>query len=290
MSGSVSVSARPVLFASTLSVHSDRALDRACMIAKSLDARLLAVHAVDPGILPEKYVLENVARARAFLERELADTVACDDVDRKIDIPLGKAEDAVVERAVALGAGLIVVGTSRDTSLKAVLWGTRTEHLLRAAPCPVLLVKRRPRKPYRNIVVALDLEAASRHALDFALRTFPDAQFTILHAGGGSKRIADRDAASIVEDVVAARCIAVGHPLPEAKGGPDIVFLADSPASVLYDEIVQLDTDLAVLGTHGRAGMPRLFIGSVAQTLSETLPCDILISRTPSIQEEKQSP
>ena len=88
-SESVSTSEGPVLFASTLSVHSDRALDRACMIAKSLDALLLAVHAVDPGILPEKYVLENVERARAFLKRELADTAACDDIDCRIDIPLG---------------------------------------------------------------------------------------------------------------------------------------------------------------------------------------------------------
>jgi nucleotide-binding universal stress UspA family protein len=260
------------------------------MIAKKLGTRLLAVHAVEPGILPEKYVFEKVERARAFLERELADSAACDGIDREIDIPLGKPEEAIVERAAALGARLVVVGTSRDNSLNAVLWGTRAEHVLRAAPCPVLLVKRRPRELYRNVVVALDLEAASRYALEFALRTLPAAKFTILHAGAGSQRIAERDAANIVEDVVAARCIATGHPLPEAKGGPDIVFLADSPAKALYDEIVQLDADLAVLGTHGRTGMPRLFIGSVAQALSETLPCDILISRTPSIQDEKQSP
>lgn len=287
-SGSESLPARPVLFASTLSVHTDRALDRACMIAKSLDARLLAVHAVAPGILPEKYVLENVERARAFLERELADTAACDDINREIVIPLGKAEEAVVERAVALGAGIVVVGTSRDTTLKTLFWGTRTEHVLRAAPCPVLLVKRRPRGAYRNIVVALDLEAASRHALEFAFRTFPDAQFTILHAGGDSARIADRDAANIVKDVVAARCIAAGRPPPAAKGGPDLVFLAERPpTNALYNAIVKLDADLAVFGTHGRAGMPRLFIGSVAQALSESLPCDILISRTPSTQDEK---
>lgn len=287
-SGSVSASEGPVLFASTLSVHSDRALDRACMIAKSLDALLLAVHAVDPGILPEKYVLENVERARDFLKRELADTAACDDIDCQIDIPLGKAEDAVIERALALGARLVVVGTSRDTSLKAALWGTRTEHVLRAASCPVLLVKRRPREPYRKVVVALDLEAASRCALEFALRTFKGAQFTVLHASSGW--IADRDAAYIVEDVVAARCIAAGHPLPKAEGGPTVVVLADSPPAALYDEIVKRDADLAVVGTHGRAGMPRLFIGSVAQALSETLPCDILISRAPSIQDDEQAP
>lgn len=252
------------------------------MIAKSLHAHFLAVHVVDPGFLSEKQVFENVNRGRALLTKDLVDTSACDHIQKEISILVGRAEEAVVNTAVAHGARLIVIGIGRDNSLETVLWGTHTEQLLCAAPCPVLLVKCRPRKPYRNVIVALDLEAASRHALEFALRTFPDAQFTILHASSTSHRIDEADAANIIEDVVSARCIAAGHPLPGEVGGPGITLLVDSPPCALHDEIVQLDPDLVVLGTHGRAGMSRLLIGSVAQALSETLPYDILISRTPS--------
>lgn len=264
-----------ILLASTLTVHSDRALDRACMIAKSLDAELIAVHAVDPGILPERYVMENIDNARAFLQRELDDSVHCDGVRASADVLLGIADNVIGEYAAENGIGLIVTGVSRDLNLTSAFSGTRIEKVVRTAHCPVLVVKRRPRVEYRKIVVALDLQPASRHALDFALRSFPSAQFTILHAG------ISEAAAGLVEDVVVSRCTAAGHPAPGASGGPDIVIFPDQAADAIQQEIMSIDPDLVVLGTHGRSGMARLFVGSVAGTLLEVLPYDTLIARAP---------
>jgi nucleotide-binding universal stress UspA family protein len=264
-----------ILLASTLTVHSDRALDRACMIAKSLDAELIAVHAVDPGILPERYVMEHVDSARAFLQRELDDSVHCDGVRASADVLLGTAEQVIGEYAAESGIGLIVTGVSRDLNLTSAFAGTRIEKVVRAAHCPVLVVKRRPRAAYSRIVVAMDLQPASRHAFDFALRNFPSAQFTVLHAG------ISESAAGLVEDVVVSRCTAAGHPVPGAPGGPEIVIFPDQAANSIQQEIMSIDPDLVVLGTHGRSGMARLFVGSVAGTLLEVLPHDTLIARAP---------
>lgn len=265
-----------ILLASTLTVHSDRALDRACMIAKSLDAELIAVHVVDPGILPERYVMENIDSARAFLQRELDDSAHCAGVRASADVLLGTAEEAIGEYAAESGIGLIVTGVSRDLNLTSAFAGTRIEKVVRSAPCPVLVVKRRPRASYGRIVVALDLQPASRYALDFALRNFPSAQFTILHAG------ISESAAGLVEDVVVSRCTAAGHPAPGAPGGPEVVIFPDQAANAIQQEIMSIDPDLVVLGTHGRSGMARLFVGSVAGTLLEVLPQDTLITRAPT--------
>lgn len=265
-----------ILLAASLTVHCDRAVDRACLIAKSLDAGLVAVHAVDPGVLPEKYVMENVDGARGFLEQELADSPYSEGARIATEILLGGAVEAICEYASANGIGLIVAGISRDLSLASALGGTRLDRLVRAAPCPVLVVKRRPRADYREVAVALDLQPASRHALDFALRSFPKAHFTVLHAG------TSESAAGLVEDVVASRCAAAGHPAPGTPGGPQIILFPDQAVSAIQEEIMSLAPDLVVLGTHGRSGVARLFLGSVAGTLLEVLPQDVLIARAPT--------
>ena len=41
----------------------------------------------------------------------------------------------------------------------------------------------------------------------------------------------------------------------------------------------ELDVDLIVLGTHGRSGIARFFLGSVAQWIAQRAPCDVLAAR-----------
>lgn len=41
------------------------------------------------------------------------------------------------------------------------------------------------------------------------------------------------------------------------------------------------DSDLIVMGTHGRTGLTHLFIGSVAERVVRHAPCSVLIVRTP---------
>ncbi|MDH3664796.1 MAG: universal stress protein [Alphaproteobacteria bacterium] len=41
----------------------------------------------------------------------------------------------------------------------------------------------------------------------------------------------------------------------------------------------QLAPDLVVLGTHGRTGVSKLFLGSVAEALLDVLTQDVLVAR-----------
>jgi nucleotide-binding universal stress UspA family protein len=96
----------------------------------------------------------------------------------EIDIMVERGEPAtrildVIER---LGCECVVTGVARDETLGRLLLGTTVETLTRQANVPVLVVKSRPRTPYRNVVVATDFSEGSRCALEAALALLPTAQ------------------------------------------------------------------------------------------------------------------
>lgn len=52
-----------------------------------------------------------------------------------------------------------------------------------------------------------------------------------------------------------------------------------SPVDVIVDYAKRQQIDLIVAGTHGRGGVPRLLLGSVAERLVRLAPCPVLIVR-----------
>ena len=54
---------------------------------------------------------------------------------------------------------------------------------------------------------------------------------------------------------------------------------ATAPAEAIVSYIEEQDVDLAVVGTHGRRGLRRLLLGSVAEEVLRTAPCPVLTVR-----------
>lgn len=48
------------------------------------------------------------------------------------------------------------------------------------------------------------------------------------------------------------------------------------PATVIVDEVDNLDADLVVIGTHGRTGLKHLLLGSIAERVVQQAPCPVL--------------
>lgn len=53
------------------------------------------------------------------------------------------------------------------------------------------------------------------------------------------------------------------------------------PRSGVLDVAAEWHADLIVLGSHGRTGLRRLLLGSVAEAVARHAPCSVLIVRTP---------
>lgn len=279
---------RRILLASDLTAHTDRALDRAIALASQSRAAIRFVHAIDPGILPEKYLKMDVREAQQHLEREARDSGIDGHVDVSVQVSLGDAGMVVMEEAQKMQADIIVMGLSRDLTLGGMVRGTTIDKVVRRAQCPVLVVKTRARRPYMKIVAALDLAESSRKALDFALRQFPGAEISVIHVSetapagplsdAGSPAVPDERRHQI-EDMVTARFLAAGRGGPGTSDGPTLHFATGKAVDVLSEQIPRLNPDLVVMGTHGRTGVSNLFLGSVAETLLAGLRHDLLVVR-----------
>jgi nucleotide-binding universal stress UspA family protein len=78
-----------------------------------------------------------------------------------------------------------------------------------------------------------------------------------------SQTVASRDAALLTERGLQARA--------EVRCG--------DPAHEIVGAAIEDEADLIVLGSHGRTGLERLLIGSVARTVVTHAPCSVLVAR-----------
>ena len=277
-----------ILVASDLTAYSDRAFDRAVILAEENHAALRFLHAIEPGALPESYVQRNVEEATRDLEHEVQES----GIDKRLSVSVavgrGDTDKVVVDEAQSVQADLIVMGLSHDLALTSIVRGTTIDKVVRSAPCPILVVKTRAWRTYKKIAVAIDLAEPSRRALDVALQAFPEGDFTIIHVDDSSP--GDRDGKATVapeeierrhqiEDLVTARFGAAGRGGLGSVNGPTVIVEGGKASKVLQKHVAQMAPDLVVLGTHGRTGVSKLFLGSAAETLLDVLSQDVLVAR-----------
>jgi nucleotide-binding universal stress UspA family protein len=66
---------------------------------------------------------------------------------------------------------------------------------------------------------------------------------------------------------------------------PDIpvqhIFLDGDPASAIVRYARDAAMDLIVMGTHGRTGLDRLLLGSVAEKVLRDAPCSVMVAKLP---------
>jgi nucleotide-binding universal stress UspA family protein len=60
------------------------------------------------------------------------------------------------------------------------------------------------------------------------------------------------------------------------RGATAIVKQSDEPAKEILQHAKSADIDLIIVGTHGRTGLPRMVLGSVAEAVVRGAPCPVL--------------
>jgi nucleotide-binding universal stress UspA family protein len=289
-----------ILAGCDLSAPSDQALDRAVAIAERHHARVVLVHAqaddapiaeVDNELL--KQLGEVSAAVRAVEARELATRMATIEArGLRVDVisRVGPVGEVLAGAAVEEHAELIVIGTHGHTGISRFLLGSSASSTIRHAPCDVL-VCRGPlsRTLFTRPLVATDFSEASAEALErTAPLTVEGAQIDVVHAwqlpvgSWGATLIGQaRFPWSTVRDAVLSSVTAqmdkvigdhanLGHPLhPELVQGP--------AASVITHLAERSGHDLIAVGAHGRRGVRRLLLGSVAESTIRHSPCSVLV-------------
>jgi nucleotide-binding universal stress UspA family protein len=131
---------RRVLVATDLSPASRRTFDLAATLARGFDAEVLAVHAV-PLRVGSTAGLSHLMESRVPSEEALRRFLLPDFAGLRIlpRVLIGPAWEGIVETARQERADVIVMSTHGHDSLGDRVLGSHAEHVVRGAPCPVIV-------------------------------------------------------------------------------------------------------------------------------------------------------
>ncbi len=278
---------KKIMLATDFSERSDRALRRATLLAQQFDAALSIVHVVDDD--QPRRIVESESAAAADLLRQLQKTVqSVDGLDCDTRVVLADAFVGIA-RAVADDApDLLVVGPHRRQALRDVFVGTTAERTIRAVDCPVLMVNSPPVGPYRHVMLATDLTAGSQRAakacVDLGLTNNVDFSFLHVYDAPATRltmshtvRAEDREAYLEGQRNEAAKNLAQFVRETSVRSPRQLVrFALHAPAQEILSAAKDEAAGLVVLGTEGREGVAKFFLGSVAEAVLRMADRDVL--------------
>ncbi len=288
--------------------HSRHALDHAVAMARWYDSTITLLHvcsvvtvaAYAPGtpILPSAVLTpadrdELLASMRRFTEDEGGGGLPV-----QLEICEGNTVAEILARATAMPSDLIVMGTHGRAGFERLVLGSVTEKVLRKAACPMLSVPRHvkdavPAPPvlFRNILCALDFSDCSINALNYAmsLAQEADARLTVLHVldllpemPAGSIKGVQAWPQHVTEYIAAVEqdrreCLQAAVPESvRAYCAVETVLANGTPYREILRVAAEQDSDLIVVGIHGRSATDLLFFGSTAQHVVRQATCPVL--------------
>ncbi|MDX1420254.1 MAG: universal stress protein [Rubricoccaceae bacterium] len=286
---------RRLLFTTDYTAGAERAFSHAAYLAALHGAELHVLHAVAaprPGPLDRldevRITAEEVAEQLRLPTEAPApgEPVALVEVEREG----ADSADVVLDYVREADVDLVVMGTHGRRGLDRLLSGSVAEAVVRRAPCPVLVVPpgSDPAGPIRRILAPVDFSEAAheaaRHA--HALATRYGARLDLLHVVDetllrpayvpllGSFQVGEAEAV--------ARAQMQLRELAQDLGDGDISVcaLVGHPALTILDVADAEETDLLVIGSHGRSGIERLVLGSVAERVLRAARCPVFVLKS----------
>ncbi|WP_262269263.1 universal stress protein [Microvirga yunnanensis] len=276
-----------ILAATDFSTRSYRALRRAGLLAKACGAELSLVHVVDDDQPPDLAAIET-REAERILAEQIGATAELQSLRCRPMVVAGDPFDGILRTATTLQADLIVMGAHRKQLLRDVFIGTTIERVIRSGPHPVLMVNDEVERPYRTALAAVDLSEPSATAIktSMTLGLLGTLRLTLVHAffplAKGKLSYAGVSQDNIDEYVVGERLRATQELITflDANGLSDVGqskhIEEGAPFEVISSTVKRLSPDLLVIGTHGRSGIAKMFLGSVAEEVLRSLDVDIL--------------
>ncbi len=297
---------RKILCPIDFSPGSDQAMRVAIRLASEAGAELVLAHAwhippiafAGPYVFAPDVIQEIEDSAREALDDATREAAARGAKHLSSRLLTGAPRHEIVEVLARDPAfDLVVMGTHGRTGLARVLLGSVAEGVVRHAPCSVLAVRADGEaRPFARILCPIDFSESSQVAVDLAAGLVQPgsagsagsavaAGITLLHVidppavyhrAERSLEIArdldrystehlDRWAAQLATRTPApiAKQSRVGHP-----GAEILRALDEDPAF-----------DLVVMGSHGRIGLERVLLGSVAEKVVRHARCPVLVAR-----------
>jgi nucleotide-binding universal stress UspA family protein len=179
------------------------------------------------------------------------------------------AYEGILEEAGELRPDLIIMGRHGYTGLTRLLMGSVTARVIGHSPCNVLVVPREVPLSFKRLLVASDgskfSEAAWTEALSLA-ETMGSDLFGVSVAASDRDIPAATQVVRGLEESASQQGIVLDTMIPMGRPEEGIVKAADFKAA-----------SLIIVGSHGRTGIKRLLMGSVAERVIGDAKCPVLV-------------
>tara|TARA_R110002110_G_scaffold322150_8_gene534574 strand:- start:5106 stop:5966 length:861 start_codon:yes stop_codon:yes gene_type:complete len=276
-----------ILVATDFSERSDRAIRRAILLAKTTGASLILIHVVDDD-QPQRILRAEQQASEAVLAEQTLSLRKIDGLECTFRIVLGDPFEGIAAAVREDNADLLIVGPHRRRALRDVFAGTTAERTIRASNRPVLMANGIPAAPYRNVLVAVDLSECSATAVralqQLGLET--SAAVSVIH-------VFDAPAAGLMVLASFTKDQTKDYLADEEEraSGELATFLEEcdlmptrqimkygesSTALTICAAAHEISADLIIVGTHGRTGIAKAFLGSVAEEVLRISDRDVL--------------
>lgn len=289
---------RTVLIGTSLGEESDQVVRAGLAVARATGARIHLIHAAPLEPMPVGLDIgaglalggELITRGRENLTRQIERLGLQAPELAGSEVQTGAAYRVLAETAEQIEADLIVVGATESGPLSAELLGSTADRILRKASCPVLIVRGELPVPPRRVLAPVDLSPLSGEAFHDGLHLLTqlvgeqtDIQVRAIYALSflDALEVRQRTGGIPLEQVESVageelRRFVLDH-RPEAPFQVETAVVQGEPRIEILRELATRPADLVVLGTHGRGGMDRLMLGSVASTISRKALCSVLV-------------
>jgi nucleotide-binding universal stress UspA family protein len=249
---------------------------------------------LDPGMKKqEQAYLDGVVRRVAAVSRVPISSALLE----------GSIVDVLHEHIRGRGADLIVMTTHGRGPLSRWWLGSVTDEMLRHESVPLLVVRPQERpitltrdEPPQHILVPLDASALAEQMLATAVELggLTKAAYTLcrvvqpyvgaaFEAGGLAIGAMVPPPIEPLRQEAADYLERVAHRLRNLGLGVETaVVVSDQPAAAILDVAKDNHCDLIALETHGRGGLARLLVGSVADKVLRSASVPVLIHRRPA--------
>ena len=228
--------------------------------------------------------------ARAELDRAAR---SLDETGARIETAVltGRPGSAIVDKATAIRADLIVVGSRGHGTIGSMVLGSVSAEVADHAPCPVLVARRHW---WRRALLAVDGSPFALAAEKIVIGWPIFAQLPIEVASVGdtdmswTSGLALSGYAGAIDYPTTTKEIISEHEQVAAESAERLnaagrkangEVLQGDPATELLHRATETSADVIVMGTHGRTGVRRLLAGSVARNVMLHASCSVLVVR-----------
>ncbi|MFW5837157.1 MAG: universal stress protein [Desulfovibrionaceae bacterium] len=248
--------------------------------------------------------------AREWMEKQLAqaeDMAETAGYTVRSIVDAGPAHERIVERAKAEKADLVAMGGQKMGDLSRRLLGTTTSRVIGFGDVDVLVVPEDAELKTDRIMLCTDgsqpSDKALQRAVDIAAAyggdltactavgfraNFPESLST---AQAASEAQTPSDMQSRrkkpLQDILARHRKDAEQNLAQAKQLADSrnvrtdgLLLEGDPYQALVQHARTMDAGMMVMGSHGRTGLQKVLMGSVAQRIIEHAPCAVYVARS----------